>query len=229
MQQPLFIIQQHGLGDIIFTQTLIKQLAEGAPVIWPVKLHDLGQLYQAYPNIQWVREDLHMLTGDQVKLIKQARVVPINRAYEIMSVAKHDWMKAKYELYGMDWRNWRLTLPVISSKIFDHIRIEDGPYNLINDTFRNDKSGKIPIRVNNGYRSINMSDPQYADLSLFDWVPLLAGAVEIHFVNSALLYLIELFDCQGQLHIYDRWPDEHKFPYVHYIMSKEYICHIHPI
>lgn len=228
----LFIQQAHGYGDVIFSQTLVRMMADPKDIIWPVKPHMLDSLRISYPDIVWIREDLLLCSDQQRKDILNATIVPINRAYELNNGKKVDWMKEKYLLYGIDWRRWRdkALWRVDSVRQTELLAlIGNRPFNLISDTFRNDSTGKIPITVNNGAVNINMNDPCFAQYSLFDWTFAIKQAQSIHFVNSAILYMIELLDTTADLTIYDRWPDEHKFPYVHYIMSREYKQVIHPI
>lgn len=228
----LYVLQSFGYGDIIFSQTLVFNLSQGREIIWPVKPDMLDALRSAYPTIQWVREDLHLVTDKQKLAILNSTVVPINRAYELNGNKKVDWMRAKYDLYNTDWHDWgRFAMWNINMERNMALltMIGDIEFNLINNTFRNDKTGKIPINLNNGAANINMSDAQWEQFNLFDWTMAMIRAKEIHFVNSAMLYMLEILDIKGSITIYDRWPDEHKFPYVWYIMSKEYTQIIHPI
>ncbi len=231
MSNKLFVQQSHGLGDCIFAQTLVRMTADPKDIIWPVKNWMLDGLRVAYPDIVWVREDLHLITEQQKKDILRATIVPINRAYELNSGKKEDWMKEKYALYGIDWRRWREKAGwrVDAQKNNELLSMFDGEFNLINDTFRNDKTGRIPISINNGAININMSDPLYERFNLFDWTFAMKQAQSIHFVNSAMLYMLELLDTTEDLTIYDRWPDEHKFPYTKYLFTKPYKEIIHPI
>lgn len=227
----LYVIQQHGIGDAIFSQTLIHSLAQDKePIIWPVTNRYVNDLRIAYPRVTWMREDLILCTEQQRRDILTARVVPLSRAYELNGGKKVDWMKEKYSLYGRDWTQWKEKAAWqydVNHATEILLRIGNRPFNLISDTFRNDQTGKISINVNNGAVNINMNDERWSQFTLFDWTLAISQAQSIHFVNSAILYMIEVLNTTSDLHIYDRWPDEHGFPYVWYIMSKTYTKHIH--
>ena len=46
--------QTFGLGDCIFTQTLVHEIAKGEQVIWPVLPAIVKGLNRAYPHIKFV-------------------------------------------------------------------------------------------------------------------------------------------------------------------------------
>ena len=138
-------------------------------------------------------------------------------------------MRAKYDLYSMDYRKWK----DFASYKRDHARerilwdkfgLQEGePFNLVNATYRSDMQGSLEVDIENDYKFVQMKViPGY---SLFDYSLLIEKATEIHVANSAILYLLELLNLSAKaVHIYAR-KEEGTFPYVEYLMTKNYILH----
>src|SRR5690349_15296765 len=106
------ILQVH-LGDSIWSQTLVRELSNGKPIIWGIESQFVEGLQRAYPDIFWI--DVKMLNTEvqQFKLdsiIGNTRIIPIGHSNTIMKVPYKEVMKAKYDMYGFDWRTWRNTM-----------------------------------------------------------------------------------------------------------------------
>lgn len=224
-----YVLQVH-LGDAIWSQTLIKELSNGKPVIWGTESHFVEGLQRAYPDIFWI--DVKALNNEYQHftldcIIGGCRVIPIGHSSTIMKVPYKEVMKSKYEMYGYDWNLWRTTMyqrnMMRESKLADLLQLPV-EYNLINTRFRSNESGVIPIELNNGLPNIIMGN--YKGFSLFDWSYIIENATTIHTVSTSLLFILELLTLKAsEVHLYPRLPDEKNFENVEYLFTKDYLCH----
>lgn len=230
-------LQAWGLGDCIFTQTLAHYLAgPTGKIIWPVKSHFWEGLSRAYPSINWQLEDfipsiwydlkqeerVSIATIGQKKV--DAIIYPFRWADQILKVPYNSCMRAKYDLYGLDWQRWREQAAWCrySERERDLMRLNrvvpGDKYNLISETYGSDLQLNSSIEIDNSLRNIRVRAIE--SYSLFDWAILMEHATEIHFVASSNIYLLEMLDLQAEkICIYPRKPILHHEQY-RYIMTK---------
>jgi len=227
-----YVLQVH-LGDAIWAQTLIRELSNGKPIIWGIESQFVEGLQRAYPDIFWI--DVKSLNSDYQQfmldvIIGGVRVIPIGHSNTIMKVPYKQVMKAKYDMYELDWKKWKNTMyerdMEREEKLYKELGLEYGEkYNLVNTSFRSDGSGKVDINIDNSYKTIEMKNIK--PYSLFDWSYVIENATEIHTVSTSILFLLELLDLKAETpHLYCRKPEEHNFQNVDYIFSKPYKLHI---
>ncbi len=225
-----YVLQVH-LGDAIWAQQLIKELSNGKPIVWGTEAQFVEGLQRAYPDVFWI--DVKALNPDYQHflldiIIGGVRVIPIGHSNTIMKVPYSQVMRAKYDMYGLDWQTWRNTMykrdVARETKLYKLLGIE-GEYNLINTRFRSNESGVVPVIVDNGLPNIIMDN--YEGFSLFDWSYVIENATNIHTVGSSINYILELLDLKAkEIHLYKREPDEKDFKNYDYILQKhEYIYH----
>jgi hypothetical protein len=235
MTKTALISQPAGWGDTIFAQGIAKHLVEqGYEVIWPVKNHMVVGLQRAYPKVNWIPDSLvnkELLDIKEDCLVNGVRIIPIRWSERILGEPVKYWMKTKFDLMGLDWRNWKegakfKRCGVRECKLFhEKYELERGEkYNLINTSFRNDSSKKVNINPNNGLKDVIMVF--HEGYSLFDHANLIEDAENIYAANSSIFYLLELLELSAkEVHLYERTGDEIGFPHVDYIMTKNYILH----
>lgn len=216
-------LQSFGLGDVIFAQTLAK--AFGDPVLWGVEPPFVQGLQGGYPDVTFVPNyALNINYNQQHHSEKDGlRIIPIRWADTILKVPYSQCMRAKYDMYGLDYNIWKqdATFEMKDKGLKQLLNINE-PYNIINEMFQSDFKGNKPIQVNNGARNIYI---KYLDgISLFDWAYLLKDAVEIHAVSSSILYILELLPLTNPLHLYPR-PTDPNYAQVDYLFTKNYILH----
>jgi len=227
------ILQYFGLGDCIFSQGIAQDLiAKRYEIVWPVKEEFVRGLQMAYPYINWMP---HSLFKPELFEIKQDierdgyRIIPIRWADSILKMKPHLWMRAKYDLYSLDFRKWKNGAQfnrdnVRESILRDRFGISEGDkFNLVNTMYRTDASGSIVPEIKNDYPIVKMEI--MPNFSLFDYSWLIENAAEVHVANSAILYLLEILNFKGTAHIYSRNEEGGGFPYVDYLMTKDYILH----
>lgn len=227
-----YVLQVH-LGDAIWSQTLIRELSNGKPIIWGIESQFVQGLQRAYPDIFWI--DVKSLNQEYQKfkldvIIGGCRVIPIGHSNEIMKVPYSQVMSSKYAMYGLDFNTWRNTMYERDlnreEKLYtDELGLKYGEkYNLINNRFRSDDSGIVNIEINNGFKNIYMQNIK--GYSLFDWSYVIENATEIHTVSTSILFVLELLELKAsEVHLYARKPDEKDFKNVDYIFTKNYKLH----
>lgn len=223
-------LQYFGIGDIIFSQTLVRDIAKGNSILWPVMPEFVEGLSRAYPDITFV--DYTTTTFDfntKIDVVRDDhRLLPIRWADHILKLPAHRCMGAKYDLYGMDYTNWKeKAVPRVdmhrSVDLFNKLGLNLGDsFNLINNTFRSDANSRLDIQVNNGLRNVEMKPT--SGYSLFDWYFTMTQATEIHSVSTSLFYLTEICELKAELHLYPR-PEDPGFRHINYLFTKPYTLH----
>lgn len=192
--------------------------------------HFVEGLNRAYTRITFV--DYRMLNIDyntkKDVVVNSMRLLPIRWADQILGKPYRDVMRAKYDLYGMDWKEWkRFALPIRymdkEKELAEKVGAV-GEYNLINNYFGSDSKFNAQIEINNGLPNVNMQT--FPGYSLFDWASIVENATNIHVASSSILYLLELLHLKAkEVHLYARKPIEPHFDNVSYLFTKEYILH----
>jgi hypothetical protein len=229
------ILQAFGIGDVIFAMGVAEHfIKQGYSVIWPVKPMFVEGLQIAYPNVCFDSDENYspeLFNIKEDKLVDGARIIPIRWSDRLVGKESKWWMRTKYDLYGLDYTLWKKYAVYERNHnkekelFYSVFGLMDGEkFNLINRSFRSNFTGSINIEPNNEIRNVEIS--VRAGYSLFDYSLLIERATNIHVVNSAIFYLLELLELRAEsVHIYSRIPDEVGFPYVDYLMTKKYILH----
>lgn len=226
-----YVLQVH-LGDAIWSQTLIRELSNGKPIIWGIEPQFVQGLQKAYPDIFWI--DVKALNPDYQHflldcIIGGVRVIPIGHSNAIMKVPYTQCMSSKYEMYDLDWKTWKNTMyqrDLESEKrLFEKLGLKEGEeYNLINKRFRSDEKRQVDIKLDNGLKTIEMTN--LIGYSLFDWSYIIENATYIHTVSTSILFVLELLELKAkEVHLYCRKPEELHFKNVDYIFTKDYKLH----
>lgn len=231
-KKTALFLQSFGLGDCIFAHGIaVWLIKQGYKVIWPVKSDFVDGLQRAYPLVQWMPDVLfnpNIFNIKQDVVINGVRIIPIRWADSLLGVPSRQWMRAKYDYYGLDWNGWRTYRPARRKSrelsLAKHMGVDlEKPFNLVNKTYRSDFGGNVNIKIENDYPTYEIKIRE--GYSLFDYSLLIEEATEIHVANSSVLYLLELLDYKGIAHIYARPEEGGGFPYVDYIMTKPYVLH----
>lgn len=221
--------QYFGKGDVIFVQSLVKHVANGNKVLWPVMAQFVEGLNRAYPHITFIdvngcgfdltRQEQYEVTHP---VYGECIVLPIRFAGDMLKLLYNEVMAAKYQMYGLDWREWRNNAMWQRDKKKEKaLRKVVGKGDIvINRFFRSDSSGCAQIDA----KGIEMSTIE--GFSLFDWCGILEEAKEIHTVSTSIIYLLEMLPITSEIHLYKRIPDEHDFKNVEYLLQRhKYILH----
>ena len=226
-------LQSFGCGDIIYSMTLVKRVANGNPIVWGVMPHFVEGLNRAYPDVTFV--DYSTLGIDynckEHKEIYHAQyglctMLPIRWADAILKVGYKDWMRAKYDLYGMDYRDWKECAMWVRDKRKENelisMHVNNAPI-LINGTFGSDCKLKSPVPAIKGAINMRVID----GYSLFDWAGVIQKVTQIHTVNTSIIYLLDQLELSAkEIHIYPRSIAGQTHKGVDYLINKHnYIYH----
>jgi glycosyltransferase involved in cell wall biosynthesis len=205
-KEKLCIIQPHGLGDVIFCQTLVRSL--GDSITWPVLPKFVSDLKRAYPDINWIAdsESPVPLTTRLDTVINGFRALPIRYSDAITRVPYRHVMKAKYDMYGVDYKTWNDKAMWVrdtdkENSLFDLLGLVKGQYIVKNLTYMSDGSRRIHLNI----EGIEVKEiPGY---SLFDWAKVFENAKEIHTVSTSILYILDMLNT-CPVYVYVRKPME---------------------
>lgn len=215
-KEQLCVLQPHGLGDVIFCQTLVRELGD-YEITWPVAPQFIPGLERAYPDINWVADSPVPLSIKREGVYNGYRVLPIRWSDQIRNVPYKYVMKAKYDMCKKNWRTWKSKAMwrrdyEREERLFKLLGLEGKEYVLKNMTFLSSGSGRVEI----GVKGIEMR--QIEGFSLFDWAKVLENAREIHTVSTSVLYLLDLLET-GPVHVYVRAPNEKDHSFYDYIFT----------
>lgn len=232
-------IQPFGLGDGIFVQSLVKQISDGDKILYPVYPQFVDGLNRAYPDVTFVDwQTLKVPYDAKNEVITDTyRTLPIRFADQLLKVPYHNCMRAKYDLYGLDWNTWRDVKPDIDTVrgyyLFEQIAglseaflYSGGKFNLVSPCYGSNSQFRADIKIDNGLPNIVMSSLD--GYSLFDWGWMIQNATTIHAVSSSIVYLLELLDLNAEeVHLYGRDKIEPKTWYknIEYLLTKQYTIH----
>jgi hypothetical protein len=225
----VIVLQPHGLGDHIFCQSLVHQLADLDHIVWPVLPHFIQGLKNAYPEINWVPVGSlspHIENCKRDCILNGNRILPIRWADSITRVQYKDCMKSKYEMYGLDWNTWKdFTFQRNTERendlFYNVLKLCDyaEPYRLINKRFTSNESKSVNILESKEIRNVEMRSID--GFSLFDWSKVIERASEIHTVGTSINYIIELLELKAkEVNLYKRLPDENHYQNYDYILKR---------
>jgi glycosyltransferase involved in cell wall biosynthesis len=214
----LCILQPHGIGDVIFCQTLVRGLGD-YDITWPVQSQFIEGLQAAYPDINWMLDTKSPvpLTIKTDSRCGDYRAIPIRWSDQILRVPYMYVMKAKYNMYKLDFKDWKRRAmwkrdSEKEEKLFNLLNLKPKQYVLKNLTFLSNSSRKIEIDV----EGIEMREiPGY---SLFDWAKVFENAKEIHTVSTSILYILDLLNTCS-VNVYVRRPNEKDHSFYNYIFT----------
>jgi len=232
--KSVIIWQPFGLGDCIFSQGIAHHYIDGGyKVYWPVVRHYLMDLQRAYPDVYWLDENMYLSPDRhnvaQVKYdLLHSLMAPIHRSMEFEGVRYDRVMRAKYDMYGLDWTKWR-EHALWKRDVFKERELmeihglnENDKYNLISMSFGggsfDQRNGEIP-EVANGMKRVFVK--QIEGFSLFDWSLMFERAAKIHVVSSSNIYIMEMLDLQAdEINIYLRTGRELNHTNYQYLMTR---------
>jgi glycosyltransferase involved in cell wall biosynthesis len=220
----IFVSQPFGIGDIIFSASLIEKF-NAHNVIWPVLPHFVDGCKRAYPQLNFVPRGTAQINDDRrdEHYLGDTRYIPIRWTQVIKREPYSRVMRSKYDFYGEDWKSWREVQPerdcVRERLLQDYLGIKDDEkYVLVSTRYGSDSQFSRNLNFSPEIKVIEMKT--IGDFSLFDWIGIIENAEEIHAVSSSILYLAALF-AKGKTFVYLRTPQEKDFSTVDYIFSED--------
>lgn len=228
--KTLFISQPFGQGDHIFCVELARQLKEATcsdRILWGSVPQFVDGNKRAYSDIEWINNwdvPQEWYRVKQRSIDGNTVIEPVRWADEIQKVPYTQCMRAKYDMYGLDFNIWRNAIyqrdPQREKRLAEIVGAM-GEYTLVNRFYGSENQFTASIRPPSG-RVVEMR--AITGYSLFDWSSIMENAQEVHAVSSSILYLLELLDLKQPLHLYPRNGDP-KYKQVYYLFTKEYKLH----
>jgi hypothetical protein len=222
-------MQFFGLGDCLYEQTVVRRVANGNPIIWPVEPFFVEGLSSAFPDIYWVDRTKYLANyNSKEDYVKDGiRYLPMRFADQILKLPYDRCMAAKYQLYHMDYREWKEQAmwhrdEEKEDKLFKQLGLQEGQeYTLINRFFGTNSQLVAPIPDN----GVEMGTIE--GYSLFDWGKVIQNATIIKTVSTSLLFILEILDLKAkEIHLFPRKPIEQDFRNVEYLFTKNYQLHL---
>lgn len=209
------IRQPSGIGDVFYTQKIVKKLLEDTvdEVYWPIEDQYCACLndYLDAKNINFIplsnfKDTSELYNTDINEIVKKGDIlyVPLQHADQIytnMSV-----MKAKYYFCNMkdEFEDWDLYFNFRRNEekekeLKDFLRIKDGDDFVITSdsygTFPNHTTRTVPY---NGNKKIIKLKP-YRGFNVFDWCWVFENASEIHMIETCFIYILEKLNLKAKI------------------------------
>lgn len=221
-------IQYFGLGDIIFEQTLVRKIANGSAILWPVAPQFKDGLQQAYPDITFAdRTKMDIDYNRQDDYVQNdMRCLPFRWADAILQVPYTQCMSSKYQLYNQDYRTWKEQAmwhrdSDKEDELFKSFGCDKGEYVFTNVFFGSESQLRISVPMQESWNLPLIEMRTIPRFSLFDWAKVLENANEIHTVSTSILFLLEMLDLKAkEVHLYCRKPIEHNFDNIEYLLER---------
>ena len=234
------INQPAGIGDIFFLQKGIDSIiSDGWNVIWPVNKHfsylndyikkDNLTFYNIEDDYPF-KKDIDFKKNIPIEFIKNdntVKYIPLDHAQHINGIS---FMKAKYALLGISSEDWKNSF-IFSrnenreNKLKQKYNIEDGQdFIFVNNIFASPPDTIIrDMEISSNMKVIyNDGKPCH----IFDYCWIIENAKELHLVESAFCYLVEVLDTNAKLFMYSRIingrPQHNNFDYVDHVYKKNW-------
>jgi hypothetical protein len=223
------IKQPAGLGDIFFTQKIVKSFMDkGHKVIWPVNENFMW--LNEYMDDIFVNENTEFphknyYGGTHPLETEDLIFIPLQEADRHHPDVKI--MASKYKMMGMDYSDWLeyFTFKRNSKKeddlFYNKLGLSDNDeYCLILRNYGSPPNFlKFPIDYVGDLKVIELDF--YDNFTLFDWCKVIENASELHLIDSSINYIIDKLTLKtDKLTLYTRRPNN--FSEIDYIFKTNY-------
>jgi hypothetical protein len=236
MKKLLIPNQFQGIGDVIFSMTLVKNLAKDKyDILWPVQDYFVDGLQYAYPDVKFVSKDSMNINYDSFDDFEneEFRQIPLRFIGDITATPWYECMYQKYIYYNMDYNNW-MELATYKRNMDKELQLfnllgleENEKYNLVSSFFGSQFQNKLNIKPENDFKIVEMKNIN--GFSLFDWSYVIENATNLYVAHSSPFFILELLTLRAnEIHLYSRYPSEDHFLSTEKMHTKNYIYHTHP-
>ena len=212
------INQASGIGDILWEQKIAHHYNSlGYHVVWPIDppYNMIGD-YIDSPWCEFVKihEDDYPF-----KNIWKADIPitwPEGSVYLPLAHINNHWqsepiMHSKYTVLGIDWSDWKDYINYTpneekTNELRKIVNIPDGDYifkNVIHNAPHCLSAISMGIQSETPIVELRMVE----GFSVFDWIPIILDAKEVHTVDTGFCYLIEKLSTGQDLFMYERSPN----------------------
>lgn len=220
--KSVVMLQPNPIGEIIFSQGIAQFYRKGGyKVYWPVDQVLIASLRDAYPDVEWIHSDWYSKDEKVRYDLLHSLVAPLDKAYTF-NAGIGSKLKAKYEMYGLDWSEWKTHAmwqrdTTKERALLEHLGITSG----MEFTITN-----CPLAMENG----NKKFIQLQKIDGFNWTHwaiVIALATQIHFTPRLdLMCILELIP-KIKTSVIDLYPNAGtNYHDVEFILQR-YPCQIH--
>ena len=230
--KTVFINQPAGIGDIFFCQKIACSfINKGHGIVWPVISEFLPTVRYISNGINFIdiNSDFpHKKEFHQTKIIREIGediILPLRYADLSFSGSMMD---AKYKMADIPFEDWPIYFNFHRNKekesylYHDILKLnDDEPYIFINENYGSPPNpARRGIKIGSDKKKVYMDF--YPDITLFDWIRVFENSSEIHTVETALNYIVEVTPIQSKLFMYPKLPHNH-FNYISHLFKKPWI------
>jgi hypothetical protein len=232
----IIINQPAMLGDLLFIEPIVRMYAKDNEVIWPVKdqyawLKD----YMPYNIVKQSEYNMDYEDGNmRPDYIPLRFAMPLLRGTELNHLELHSSehhdkvMLDKYRLLSLPLDMWRsLTWQRNYEKeneLYSLLGLSDKPYTLVNMFFKDVYEPQSLMRAMPFENAVYMKP--IAGFTMLDWSKVICNAEQIHTVETALLYIVEVLPIKAkEIHLYCRYPWDESLNGVKEFISDRWITH----
>lgn len=216
------IRQPAGAGDILFTQKIVKHLAERSDIdriVWPViKEYDYLHDYIGCDKIQYICEHesfpFKEIYNSHINTLHETEdllYIPLQHADQTCTYSDprcHGYIKYKF-CNNLSWKDWKEYViikrnPEREQALIEKLDIDmTKPFNAINYNYGSPPNSLIrsDVESDNDYRDVIMD---YMDgVNIFDWMGIMEKAHGIYMVETCFHHLCEILNLKN-VHIFSR-------------------------
>jgi len=229
--KTVVIKQPSGLGDIFFTQKIVKFFIEkGHEVIWPINenfmwLNDYMENIFYNINSDFPHKDYYLNTQRaQVHETGDLIFIPLEIADKLYP---DKIMACKYRMVGMDFSDWStyFTFKRNTEKeddlFYNKLGLtDDKEYCLVSRNYGSPPNFlKFPINYNGNLKVVELDF--HEGFTLFDWCKVIENASELHIIDSSINYVIDKLTLKSdKLNLYTR--RRNNFSEIDYLFNTKY-------
>jgi len=218
MADKICIIRQPaGLGDILFSQKIVSKIKEkyNLEILWPISDHysSLKEDIVSSAKFCSINDDFPFKS-----LFHNRNIIDNN---EVLYIPLQDadqyypglcMMDSKYKFVGLNYNDWQMYINLKrnydkENKLKEILKIKkDEKYVVLNRNY-----GSLSAPATCSYLKQFSSKHKIIEVnpiegfSLFNWCTIFENALEIHSVDTSIMYIIEKLNVAAKLFCYSRY------------------------
>jgi hypothetical protein len=217
------INQAAGLGDVLWEQKIAHHFNSlGYRVIWPiVEPYDMIGDYIKSDWCEFVKlgvDDYPFknIWDDKTSKIDFPVEWPGGHLYLPLGTINRYWenkplMHTKYSILGLDWSDWKDYINYVpneekTEQLRKIVGIPESEYNFVNSVYGSPNSGLMSVQMKVSSKLPVVQLKLVDGFNIFDWIPIILEAKEVHTVDTALCFLVEKYSENQKLCMYGRFP-----------------------
>jgi hypothetical protein len=211
----VIINQPAGLGDIIWIQPIVSDLREqGASVVIPVVdtyFKDVKDRL-SIPGVTYISErdtfPFKEIFPTEKMPIQRGRFIYLPLTHSHLFFPQAPLMLSKYLMTGTQLGDYRQHVKIKrdfeKENELQRLLELDEPFFLVNERYGTyPNSLERSLFVSSNMRKVKLE--AFRGISLFDWIPVIEKAAEVHSVETSVCYLIDIYSkMHQQIYMYGK-------------------------